>query len=111
MKTLYTLVFLIVSFFIIVSCGSNIEDTIVGKWKEFEKDERIEFFADSTFKVTGGIIYFDGTYSFESNNKIKLKMSGFSSSVPSQVWKIKIFRDIMTVVDEDGESTKFQRGN
>ena len=74
MITLWVLIVLIN--ITMVGCGKSKGQTIVGKWKEVDGTEIIEFFKDGTVKVTDEGLAISGDYRFIDDNRIRLNLGG-----------------------------------
>jgi uncharacterized protein (DUF2147 family) len=66
----------IVAIALLSSCSLKPEDAIVGKWKETDGNETIEFFRDGTFIMADEELPIEGTYKFIDKDRIRIKFEG-----------------------------------
>lgn len=95
---------------LLVSCSSEPEGAIVGKWSEIEGAEIMEFFDDGTVTVVGKGVPMDGVYKFVEKDRIELKVGSLGAKRRTIVLAASISGDELTLTKPDGDvSRKYRR--
>ena len=95
---------------IVPGCGESPSESLVGKWREVDGDERVEFFADGSARIQGtSIANLQGTWKILEDGRLQMD---FSDIVPGVVIlsKYEFTEDVLTITNEgDGEKTYYTR--
>ena len=87
----------------VASCGSTPAHAIVGKWKQVDGQEVLEFFKDGTLTTT-----YDNsveTYRFLDENRMRVEGAG----KPAMVLTVSITGDELKITYPKGNTTTHQR--
>jgi uncharacterized protein (DUF2147 family) len=87
----------------LASCSSKPADAIVGKWKQVDGDEVLEFLKDGTLTTT-----YDSsveTYRFVDENRMRVEGAG----KPTMVLTVSITRDELKITYPNGKTTTHRR--
>ncbi len=111
MKILKMLSVLIVPLVLALNgCSSKPEELIVGKWKEIDATEIIEFFKDETINAVDKDISATGTYSFIDKNRLKIEYGGVIGSLAGPlIYEVSFNGDVLTTTNSKGEKSKYRR--
>ena len=87
----------------LASCSSKPADAIVGKWKQVDGEEVLEFFKDGTLTTT-----YDNsveTYRFVDENRMRVEGAG----KPTMVLTVSITGDELKITFPNGKTTTHRR--
>lgn len=88
------------------ACAKPPSAQIIGKWRMGE-DQTIEFFPDKTLVLATAVKNFSGTYSFVSDDRIKIEFSGIIAGLAGPQLAHVSFQDDSLILDGDSNSALF----
>jgi len=94
---------------VLSGCGKSTEKAIIGKWKEVDSTETIEFFKDGTVTVIDKGMSMSGNYKFVGKNRIKMELGGLGALMGPIVSKISISGNELSMTMPDGKIERYQR--
>jgi hypothetical protein len=100
---------LMLSYF--VSCSSNTETAIVGKWRVIGGTETMECFKDGTLTVSNSDkgMNLGGTFKFVDKDRIKVELGGLAALAGPFVATVSISGDELTWTMPNGQVSKYRR--
>jgi hypothetical protein len=96
--------YLIVILFL-VACTTKPENAIVGKWKEIDKTDVMEFFKEGSVSVTDKDMSLVGNYKFVDDGRLRLEIVGLKSMIVT----IKLTANELIFTETNGTTVKFKR--
>lgn len=109
MRAITQLLFLILSSLLLISCSSNLESQIIGKWKEIDGTETIEFFKDGTVSVVDEDMPMGGDYKFVDDGHLRIELGGLGALVGPMVFTVSISKNELSLTDANGKVSKYRR--
>jgi len=109
MKRLLLSLFALIVFF---NCSSDPSKKILGKWKEVDSSEQIEFFSDGTFYVKKDNQAFNGKYYFLHDGRLKMEISDFWMKLlmpQPLIYEISFKGDTMTTKNQENKISKYHK--
>jgi len=100
--------FLLVMIFII-SRSSAPEKTILGKWKEIDKTEVIQFYKDGTVNVIDKGISLGGSFKCIDHQHIKMELGSLGVLAGPMVYTVSVSKDELTLTDSRGKVSRYRR--
>lgn len=103
-----------VNFFLTLneSWASNLEKAILGKWRNMQSEETLEFFEDGTIIVTEKDDNEDkqmvGNYRVLDETRVRIDLAGWYQLGGPQVWPISVANDIL-VLSIANEKREFRK--
>ncbi|MDI6632362.1 MAG: hypothetical protein AB1507_05000 [Bacillota bacterium] len=94
---------------LLVSCSSNLEKAIIGKWSEIDGTEKIEFFDDGTLTVADEEMNMGGSYKFVEKDRIRVELGGLGALAGPFVAKVSVSGNELTLTMPDGEVGRYRR--
>jgi uncharacterized protein (DUF2147 family) len=89
--------------FMFTSCSPKPENPIVGKWKNIDGTETMEFFKDGTVSLVGKEMSLGGTYKFVDTNRMKLEYGDLGAWMGPIITTISISGNELTLTMPDGK--------
>lgn len=90
--------------------GASLEKSIIGKWKDVEKDITLEFLEDGTVKIgmdiLGKKLEIEGSYEFISKDRIKIKTENPMGKTKEDEGLVSIEGDTLTLTEIDPDTGK-----
>ena len=96
----------VLCFALLASCVSDPRDSLVGKWKNKEGKDTIEFFKEGTVCARESTIELCGNYRFVDDNRIRVR---FGSMGEIEIYNISISDNELTIFFSNGESSRFKK--
>jgi hypothetical protein len=93
----------------LVSCSSQLENAIVGRWKVINGAETMELFQDGTLTVSDKGMNMGGTYKFVDKDRIKVDLGGLAALAGPFVATVSISGEELTWTMPDGKISKYSR--
>ena len=93
----------------LVSCSSKPENAILGKWKEIDKTETIEFFKDGTVSVVDKGMSMGGNYKFIDDDHLRLELGGLGALAGPMVFTVSVSKNELTLTNPQGKVSKYRR--
>ncbi len=104
----FCLISTVVCFSFCASCLSDTKDSLVGKWKNKEGKDTIEFFKEGTVCARENYVELCGTYRFVDDNRIRVR---FGSMGEIEIYNIAFSDNELTIFFPNGESNRFKKVN
>ena len=104
---IFTTIFLFAVLLSLASCSKSEHSAIVGRWHEVGTAGLVAFHEDSTVEITLGGSQLSGKYSFITDGKLKLELSGKGAVLGPRVYLFTLAGDKMTLTDVDGQKTEY----
>ena len=104
----FCLINTVVCFALCASCLSDTKDSLVGKWKNKEGKDTIEFFKEGTVCARENYVELCGTYRFVDDNRIRVR---FGSMGEIEIYNIAFSDNELTIFFPNGESDRFKKVN
>jgi hypothetical protein len=102
--------FILAAFTLILSsCSKPQQPAIVGRWHEVGTSAIGAFHEDGTVELSSGGSEVSGKYSFITDGKLKIELSGKGAALGPRVYQFTLSGDKMTWIDVDGQKTEFLR--
>jgi len=92
-----------------IPSASELENKLVGKWKEEGKTKVLEFFKGNTVTTVNRGKSSVGEYQFLDEDRIKMSLGGISSLAGSQLFTIIISGNTLYLTDLNGNGSKYLR--
>lgn len=90
--------------------GASLEKSIIGKWKDVEKDITLEFLEDGTVKIgmdiLGKKLEIEGSYEFIHKDRIKIKTKTPMGKTKEDEGLVSIEGDTLTLTEIDPDTGK-----
>ena len=91
------------------SCAASPEDKILGRWKEVDGTETMEFLKDGTVIVVDEGMSMAGTYKWIDNDRVKIELGGLGALVGPVVATVSMSGGELTFTMPDGKVSKYNR--
>ena len=85
---------------------SNPRDSLVGKWKNKEGKDTIEFFQEGTVCARESNVELCGNYRFVDDNRIRVR---FGRMGEIEIYNIPISNNELTIFFPSGDSCRFKK--
>ncbi len=102
----FCLISTVVCFALCASCLSDPKDSLVGKWKNKEGKDTIEFFKEGTVCARENNVELCGNYRFVDDNRIRVR---FGSMGEIEIYNISFSDNELTIFFPNGESNRFKK--
>lgn len=91
-------------------CGESPSESLIGKWKEVDGEERVEFFADGSARIQGtSIASLEGAWKILEDGRLQMDFSDIAPGVII-LSRIELTEEGLTITNEgDGEKTYYAR--
>ena len=91
----------------LVSCSSNSENSIVGKWqKDGGTQAKVEFYKDGSVTAVAGSNQLSGKYEFLDENRLRIDYGG---KVGAMIFKMSILENELVLTEPNGRISTFKR--
>jgi hypothetical protein len=97
--------------FLLLSCSSNVENAILGKWDLIDGEGNMEFFKDGTVSIVEDGSTMGGSYKFVEKGRIKFEFGGLGALAGPRVVKVSISGNELAITNPQGDIAKFKRAN
>lgn len=94
---------------VLAGCGKNPKESIVGKWKESDGTETIEFFKDGTVVLIKDGMSIAGNYTFLDDNRIKMELGGLGALIGPVVSEISFPGSELVMTMSDGKIETYRK--
>ena len=94
---------------ILTSCSKPEQPAVVGRWHEVGTTTVGAFHEDGTVELSTGGSEVSGKYSFITDGKIKIELSGKGAALGPRVYQFTVSGDKMTWIDVDGQKSEYLR--
>lgn len=89
----------------LVACTTKPESAIIGKWKEIDKTDAMEFFNEGSVCVTDKDTSLVGNYKFVDDGHLRLEIVGLKSMIVT----VKLTANELMFTEPNGTTVKFKR--
>jgi hypothetical protein len=94
----------------LAGCGKSTEESIVGKWKQVDGTQTIEFFKDGTVRIIDkGEPAVTGDYRFIDNNRIRMDFKGIGELFGAVIAEYQPKEDEIVLTNPMGKIEKYRR--
>jgi hypothetical protein len=109
MKAFTTSILAAFALIILQACSRPEQSAIVGHWHELGTTAVAAFHEDGTVEISTGESQVSGTYSFITDGKMKIELSGKGAALGPRVYQFTVSGDKMTWIDVDGQKSEYLR--
>ena len=102
----FCLISSVLCFALCASCMSAPRDSLVGKWKNKEGKDTLEFFKEGTVCARENKVEVCGNYRFVDDNRIRVR---FGRMGEIEIYNISISDNELTIFFSNGESSRFKK--
>jgi len=88
----------------VLSCSHDAKASLVGKWKEINGDEVLEFFPDGTISTTRAKGNHVGKFSFPDPDHIKIELGGLAEVAGPLIGAYTLSSGRLTITIKDDKS-------
>lgn len=100
------LIITVLCFSLYASCVGDSSNSLVGKWKNKEGKDTIEFFKEGTVCARENNVELCGNYRFVDDNRIRVR---FGRMGEIEIYNISISDNELTIFFSNGESCRFKK--
>jgi hypothetical protein len=90
---------------IVFACSFKSQNPIVGKWKDVEKAEIVEFTKEGSLLVSANGFSMSGNYKVVDEGRIQVELTGLGTEIVS----VKVTGDELSVTDPQGKVSRYKR--
>ena len=87
------------------ACSFKSQNPIVGKWKDVEKAQTVEFSKEGSLSISGDGFSMTGQYQLIDEGRVKIDLTGGLSATLS----VKITGDELSMTDPNGVVSRYKR--
>lgn len=95
----------VLAMLITVACSFKSQNSIVGKWKDVEKAQTVEFSKEGSLSISGEGFSMTGQYQLIEEGRVKIDFTGGLSSTLS----VKVTGDELSMTDPNGVVSRYKR--